>query len=138
MKKLIPLLLAALLLFVSCDAPGVLLLEDQLPPLMEKTTDYTVTESIVVTKLDTGESVTFSAPKEMDTFHQRLEGVKCTRDKLKESADYYLEYSVDFVTADGTSTLFVGETGKHFVLDGYHYEALRGGMDMFYLAGLFN
>ena len=77
---IIALCLSALLL-AACDAPGVKYLEEMMPPLIEKTTGYTVTQSIVVTRLSTAESVEFSTPAEMEAFHQRLEGVKCIHDK---------------------------------------------------------
>ncbi len=130
---IIALCLSALLL-VSCDAPGVKLLEDLLPPLTEKTTGYTVTESIVVTQLSTAESVEFSTPAEMEAFHQRLEGVKCVRDK--EKSDEFLLYSVTFFTKDMAETFYV-VSDNVFILDGYHYDVMRGGLDTVYLASLF-
>ena len=130
---IIALCLSALLL-VSCDAPGVKLLEDLLPPLTEKTTGYTVTESIVVTQLATAESVEFSTPAEMEAFHQRLEGVKCVRDK--EQAGEFLLYSITFFTKDSAETFFV-VSDDVFIFDGYHYDIMRGGLDTVYLASLF-
>lgn len=127
------LFLSALLL-VSCDAPGVKLLEDMLPPLTEKTTGYTVTQSIVVTQLSTAESVEFSTPAEMEAFHQRLEGVKCVRDK--EQAGELLLYSVTFFTAEAAETFYV-VSDNVFIFDGYHYDVMRGGLDTVYLASLF-
>ena len=136
LKKIIALIsltLAAVLL-VSCDAPGVTVLDELLPPLTEKTTGYTVTESIVVTRLSTGESVEFTTPAEVETFHQRLEGIKCIRDK--ETADQPTRYYLTFFTAETAETLSVA-TEKDFYFGEYHYEAMRGGIDMVYLDSLF-
>ena len=130
---IIALCLSALLL-VSCDAPGVKLLEDMLPPLTEKTTGYTVTQSIVVTQLSTANSVEFSTPAEMEAFHQRLEGVKCVRDK--EQTGELLLYSVTFFTKDAAETFYV-VSDNVFVFDGYCYDVMRGGLDTVYLASLF-
>ena len=136
LKKIIALIsltLAAVLL-VSCDAPGVTVLDKLLPPLTEKTTGYTVTESIVVTRLSTGETVEFSTPAEMETFHQRLEGIKCIRDK--NNAGEPVRYYITFFTSDAAETLSVVNE-KDFFFGDYHYEAMRGGIDMVYLDSLF-
>lgn len=130
---ILALCLSALLL-ISCDAPGVKLLEDLLPPLTEKTTGYTVTESIVVTQMTTALSVEFSTPAEMEAFHQRLEGVKCVRDK--EQAGEFLLYSITFFTKDSAETFYV-VSDDVFVFDGYRYDIMRGGLDTVYLASLF-
>lgn len=130
---LIALCLAAVLL-VSCDAPGVKLLDELLPPLTEKTTGYTVTQSIVVTRMATADSVEFTTPAEMETFHQYLEGIKCIREK--ERSDELFRYSITFFTADSAETLYV-VSDKVFVYDGYHYDAMRGGIDTVYLENLF-
>ena len=129
----ISLLLAAVLL-VSCDAPGVVVLDELLPALTEKTTGYTVTRSIVVTRISTDESVEFSTPVEMETFHQRLEGIKCIKDKKTDGL--LARYAITFFTADTAETLFVvSETD--FIFEDVHYEAMRAGIDMVYLDSLF-
>ena len=130
---LISLLLAAVLL-VSCDAPGVTVLDELLPPLTEKTTGYTVTQSIVVTRLSTDESVEFSTPAEMETFHQRLEGIKCIKDK--DTSGLLPRYTITFFTSETAETVFVASE-KDFIVGELHYEAMRGGIDMVYLDSLF-
>ena len=132
--KTLAVLLLAVLLLISCDAPGVMLLDEQLPPLTEKTTDYTVTTSILVTRLSTEDTVEFTTPQEMDAFHQRLEGVKCIRDK--NLSGLLARYTITFFTADSAETLFV-VSEKDFILGEYHYEAMRGGIDTVYLESLF-
>ncbi len=132
--KIPAILLLAVLMLISCDAPGVMLLDEQLPPLTEKTTDYTVTTSILVTRLSTEETVEFTTPQEMDAFHQRLEGVKCIRDK--NLSGLLARYTITFFTADSAETLFV-VSEKDFILGEYHYEAMRGGIDTVYLESLF-
>ena len=140
MKKIISfftlcaLLLTASLLFSSCDAPGVYLIDELLPPLTEKATGYAVTTSILVTRLSTNESVEFTEPTELDVFHQRLEGVKCIRDK---NLDGYLKrYAITFFTSDSAVTLYI-VSDKDFIFEDYHYEAMRGGIDTVYLDSLF-
>ena len=130
---IISILLAAVLL-ASCDAPGVVVLDEQLPPLTEKTTGYTVTESIVVTRLSTAETVSFTTPTEMETFHQKMEGIKCVREK---GANGLLpRYTITFFTAETAVTVTV-LSEKNFLLGETYYEAMRGGMDMVYLDSLF-
>ena len=136
MKKialLLSVLLTALFL-VSCDAPGVILLDSLLPPLTEESTGYTVTESIVVTNLLTEASVTFSTPAEMNTLHMQLEGVKCIRNKDKTGMKP--SFMITFITADAATSLYILDE-KNYLLDDEHYEAMRSGVDMYYLNGLF-
>ncbi len=129
-------------LLVSCDAPGVVLLESLLPPLTEKTTGYTVTESIVVTETATGKTAVFSAPADMNTFHQQVEGIKCVKESA--SGDFDTPYTITFQTADKSVVLSVVTTpgiradkSTRFLVDGKRYDAVVGGVDLYYLAGLF-
>ncbi len=144
-KNRLPLLLALVLLLpmlAACDAPGVVLLESLLPPLTEKATGYTVTESIEVTETATGKTVSFSTPAEMNTFHQQVEGIKCVRESAKGTFD--TPYEISFRTADKAAVLSVAVTpgiredkSTRFFIDGKRYDAVVGGVDLFYLAGLF-
>lgn len=137
MKKLC-LLLALLftaLLLVSCDAPGVTVLDELMPPLTEKDTGYAVTTEIRVTKLTTGESVSFTEPTDLNTFHLHIEGIKCIRDKKFD--DIQPLYNVAFFTSY-SATSFDVCSSKDFIFEDYHYEAMRSGIDMLYLESLFN
>ena len=126
--------LGTLLLCASCDAPGVKLLDEQLPPLAEKTTGYAVTTAIAVTRMTTGDTVEFSTPTEVSAFHQRLEGVKCIRDK--KVSGYVARYAVTFFTSDSAETFYIC-SDKDFIVGEYHYEAMRAGVDTVYLESLF-
>ena len=130
---ILALLLAALFL-VSCDAPGVTVLDKLFPPLIDTVTGYAVTTEIRVTKLTTGESVSFTTPAELNEFHLHLEGVKCIRDKKFDNIQPL--YNIAFFTADSADSFDVC-TEKDYIVGEYHYEAMRSGIDMLYLEGLF-
>ena len=137
MKKIalfLALLFCAMLL-VSCDAPGVTVLDSLFPPLTDTTTGYTVVTEIRVTKLITGETVSFTEPVEINNFHLRLEGIKCIRDKKFDEIQPL--YNIAFFTADGIDSFDVC-TEKDYIVGEYHYEAMRSGIDMMYLEGLFS
>ncbi|MBR5367343.1 MAG: hypothetical protein IK132_13955 [Clostridia bacterium] len=137
MKKLALLLalLFAALLFVSCDAPGVILLDSLMPPLMEKTTGYAVTTEIRITKLTTGETVSFTEPADLNNVHLQFEGIKCIRDKKFD--DIQPLYNVAFFTATSGDSFDVC-TSTDFIYGEYHYDAMRSGVDFLWLEGLFN
>ena len=137
MKKialLLALLFAALLL-VSCDAPGVTVLDSLMPPLTEKATGYAVTTEIRITKLTTGESVSFTEPADLNRVHLQFEGIKCIRDKKFD--DIQPLYNVAFFTESGADSFDVC-TATDFIYGGYHYDAMRSGVDFLWLEGLFN
>ena len=135
--KRIALLLALLtvcLLLASCDAPGVTVRDSLMPPLTEKATGYPVTTEIRITKLTTGESVSFTEPADLNTVHMQFEGIKCIRDKKFD--DIQPLYNVAFLTAESADSFDVC-TATDFIYGGYHYDAMRSGVDFFWLEGLF-
>ena len=137
MKKfslLLALLFIALFL-ASCDAPGVVLLDSLMPPLTEKATGYAVTTEIRITNLATGESVSFTEPADLNRVHPQFEGVKCIRDKKLD--DLQPLYNVAFFT-DYSADSFDVCASTDFIYNGYHYDAMRSGVDMLWLEGLFN
>ncbi|MBQ4350336.1 MAG: hypothetical protein II768_03695 [Clostridia bacterium] len=137
MKKIaliLALLLAALFLS-ACDAPGVTVLDELMPPLTEKATGYAVTTEIRITKLTTGESVSFTEPADLNSVHMRFEGIKCIRDKKFD--DIQPLYNVAFFT-DTSADSFDVCTATDFIYGEYHYDAMRSGVDFVWLEGLFN
>lgn len=129
------LIIICLFSFASCDAPGVYKLDDYLPPLIDITTQYPYITSIEVTDNTSGASLEFVDSANLDSIRMRLEGIKCIREK--DDGSYPIVYTIVFNTTDSVFTIGIASEND-YVIDGYHYEAMRSGVDMLYFAGLFN
>ena len=71
-----------------------------------------------------------------------MEGIKCVKESAK--GEYDRPYSITFNTANESVTLDVVTTpgiredkSTRFFVGGKRYDAIVGGVDLFYLAGLF-
>lgn len=136
MKRLIFILTAVLtlVLLVSCDAPGVYKLDESLPALIDSSTQYPYTTEIRVTKESTGETLSFTDGVDHDRIRMQFEGIKSIRER--DDGSLTAEYSVTFVTTDGEKTIQI-VSSEDYIMDGYHYEVMRSGIDMFFFEGLF-
>lgn len=121
-------------MLISCDAPGVYKLDDHLPPIMDITTQYPYVTSIEVTDNSSGVTLEFTEEKELGSIRMRFEGIKCIREN--DSVEHEILYTVVFHTTDSDFTIEIySETD--YVIDGYHYEAMRFSVDLFYFNALF-
>lgn len=134
MKRTLLLLLALAIFMVSCGTPGVYLLDDYLPVLIDPSTQYPYTEKITVTNCSTGAVLAFTDGSSHDLIRMRLEGIQCMRSK--DDGSLTPLYTVEFTTTEGVVTLHIASE-YDYILDGYHYEALRSSVDLLYFDGLF-
>lgn len=136
MKRVIAFVCAFICLAIlsSCDAPGVYSLDGSLPPLIDSETQYPYVQSVDITNSD-GNTVTLVSSAEMDNIRMKFEGIKCVKEKSPEQSETL--YTVTFNTNDGKYTISVISEDK-LIIDGVTYDVLRGGVDLFYLASLFN
>lgn len=114
--------------------PGVYSLDGSLPPLIDSETQYPYVQSVDITNSD-GNTVTLVSSAEMDNIRMKFEGIKCVKEKSPEQSETL--YTVTFNTNDGKYTISVISEDK-LIIDGVTYDVLRGGVDLFYLASLFN
>ena len=124
-----------LISLVSCDAPGVYKIDDDLPPIINSETQYPYILSVDVTDEITGNTVTLVSSSDIDTIHMKFEGIKCTKNDSvsSDSCVYTVSFNTD---TDSFSIGVISET--ELIINSTGYEAMRGGADMMYLAGLFN
>ncbi|MGN1408795.1 MAG: hypothetical protein ACI4XJ_01330 [Eubacteriales bacterium] len=132
--KGIVIILICIFVLISCDSPGVYKLDDYLPPLMDITTQYPYITSIEVTEESSGVTLEFTEGKELDSIRMRFEGIKCIREK--DGGDNEILYTVTFHTTDADFTIGIS-SAEDYIIDGYHYEAMRSGVDLLYFGGLF-
>ena len=76
MKRILILFLALGLFLISCGTPGVYLLDDYLPQLMNPATQYPYTEKITVTQCSTGKVLEYTDGGDHDLIRMRLEGIQ--------------------------------------------------------------
>lgn len=134
MKRILILLLALTAVLCSCTTPGVYILDENLPVLIDPSTQYPYTEKITVTDHASGKVLEFTDGISHDQIRMRLEGIRCIREK--DDGSYPLLYTVEFTTTEGIVTLGIASE-YDYILNGYHYEAMRSSVDLFYFAGLF-
>ncbi|MBQ8185351.1 MAG: hypothetical protein IJ037_00585 [Clostridia bacterium] len=134
MKRILILLLSAALFLASCGTPGVYLLDDHLPELIDPSTQYPYTEKITVTQCSTGKVLEYTEGSDHDLIRMRLEGIRCIREK--DTGALTPLYTIEFTTTDGTVTLHIASE-YDYILDGYVYEAMRSSVDLLYFDGLF-
>lgn len=134
MKRYAILGLALVMMLCSCMTPGVYILDENLPVLIDPTTQYPYTEKITVTEHATGKVLEYTDGISHDQIRMRLEGIHCIREK--DDGTYTPVYTVEFTTTEGIVTLGIASE-YDYILNGYHYEAMRSSVDMLYFAGLF-
>lgn len=131
-KRLAILLLSAVLLLTGC---GAYFLDEVLPELMDISTQYPNVESVTVTELASGDTVTYAEPDMQDNIRMLFEGVQCTREKTTVGAEDAV-YTVEFKAQDGDTVIYVISGSEH-VIGEYKYKAITFGVDMIYLENLF-
>lgn len=132
MKKVI-IILSLLILLTGCQPPGLYILGDYLPPQVNVKTQLHYIETIIVTDCSSGESFEYTGKSDQELIYTQFEKIPCIRKKY--SGDDTPLYKIEFVTADGVTTLSV-LSEYEFILDGYRYEAMRYHVDLFVLKEL--
>lgn len=134
--SLVLLIMLTLLLFTGCRAYT---LTDQLPTLIDPQTQLPAVTTIVVTRASDGAVVTLTEVAELNTMMLQIDGIRgtTTKEELSQFTEKYpLLYTIEFADVDEIFTLYVcGE--EEFYCNGQGWLAIRGGMDLFYLEGLF-
>ena len=103
MKRILVLLLALAAVLCSCTTPGIYILDENLPVLIDPSTQYPYTEKITVTDHASGKVLEFTDGISHDQIRMRLEGIRCIREK--DDGSYQLLYTVEFTTTEGIVTL---------------------------------
>ncbi len=137
MKKLLLALLTLALFLTACqNPPGMYILDENIPVLIDPATQYPYTEKVTVTDCTTGESREYTDGQMHDKIRMHFEGIRCTRDKIKEGKAYTPLYEVTFHATDRAVTVQV-LSDSAYLMDGYRYDAITSGVDLIYLASLF-
>ena len=129
----------ALLCVLFCTGCAVSL-TDALPPLDDPATKMLIVTSVTVCRVTDDAQVTITDPMALDALYMQLDGIRGTRDKMELAAyqeKYPPLYTILYADENGVidTLILSGETTFYF--DGYAYDALRGGADLFYFEGLF-
>lgn len=135
MKRRITAVLLVTVLFLSGCGAGAYFLDDVLPELIDISTQYPNVESVTVTNIASGESVTYTDPDMQDNIRMLFEGVQCTRKKSTEKITEAV-YTVTFGALKGSTVIYV-ISGSEYVIGEYTYKAITFGADMVYLENLF-
>lgn len=139
MKRFLTALLASaillsLLTLTGCDAPGVYKMNDVLPPLIDIKTQYPCLERITVVQVSTGKTLELTEPDDLDKLRMQFEGIKAIREKYDGGLSFL--YEVTFTATDRELTLSIA-SGEKYVMDGYLYDVMVAGIDLYYLDSLF-
>lgn len=141
MKKICLILLSVwfvLMCVTGCTDLMTYNLSDIIPELMDMETQYPYVEKIIVTKIETGETVTFAEGTEHDRIRMQFEEIQCVR--KKNTAEVTSGYSVNFITTDGNTEVLIPETdyqAKYVTIGDYRYELLVNGIDLTFFASMF-
>ena len=135
MKKFLSLLMIALML-TACGTPGLYVLDDEIPELINITTQYPYTEKITVVNCADGSTLEYTDAKMHDNLRMNFEGIQCIREKIDETAVYTPQFEVTFHTTDGEVTVTV-LSDSAYLLNGYRYDAITSGVDLVYFTNLF-
>ncbi len=135
MKKIFAMLML-LLMLTACGTPGLYVLDDYIPELIDIETQYPYTEKITVMNCTTGAELEYTDGEMHDNIRMHFEGIQCTRDKVKENAVYTPLYEVTFYATDMTTTVTV-LSDSAYLIGGYRYDAITSGVDLMYLENLF-
>ena len=136
MKKFLVPFLTFVLFLTACGTPGLYVLDDYIPELIDITTQYPYTEKITVTDCSTGDVREYTDGEMHDNIRMHFEGIQCTRDKVKENAVYTPLYEVTFYATDRTTAVTVLSDSAYLIGE-YRYDAITSGVDLVYLANLF-
>lgn len=126
---------------MSCGELTAYNLGEFLPPLTNIETQYPYVETIVVTKLETGESVELTEWMDHNIIRMQFEELQCVRREKTVQADK--GFSVTFVTVGEDVTVLIpveeGAYQADYVYIGeYEYEMLAYGVDLFCFESLFD
>lgn len=139
MKRALCLFIALILSLsaISCGTPGLYVIDELIPPLIDISTQYPCLEKITVFSSDTQTELEFTEGTELDNIRMRFEGIKCIREKLPDAADHPSAYTVAFFTSDSEVKIYLVSESVCIIND-YKYEAMTSGFDFMYFAGLFD
>ncbi len=115
--------------------PGLYVLDDYIPELMDVTTQYPYVEKISVTDCASGNTVEFTDGVTHDIIRMQFEGIQCIREKTG-AADYGPLFTVTFYTTDGETTVYVLSKSE-YIIGEYLYEAMTAGVDVVFFENLF-
>ena len=140
MKKLsvAAVLLAAVLLCTGCSAPwSTFMMDSVLPPVVDTFTWLPVVESVTLTRISDGASVTVSGT-DVETLYACFENIGCTRRSGTVAAMYSMQYTM----ADGSAfaeEILLGEYRGTICLTigEYRYRPVSIELDMTYIENLF-
>ncbi len=127
------LLLAVLFALPSCSM-RTYLSTDFLPVLADETTGQQVLLSATVTETESGKSVMLTE-SDLSGLLLNLENMECTRGKT-DSGEPVL-YRVSFTLAGGEAEEWLIYNKVAFSVGGYRYSSIRGSVDLYWFAQLF-
>ncbi|MGN1347234.1 MAG: hypothetical protein ACI4V1_10655 [Eubacteriales bacterium] len=136
MKRFFAPLVTLLLFLTACGTPGLYLLEDELPVLMDITTQYPYTEKITVTDCASGEVREYIDGAAHDRIRMQFEGIQCIREKKNAGTDSAPQFEVTFYTTDGQTTVTILSASAYLIGE-YRYDAMTSGVDLVYFRNLF-
>ncbi len=142
MKRILVLFFAAVLVLFglfACDKTTAYLLDDFIPPLMDKETQYPYVTEITVTDIATGEIKTFTDGTDHNRIRMIFEELECVRTKAE--AEVVAGYAVTFVTTEESVTITIpmaeSYLARYVYIGEYEFEILRSGVDTAYFTSLF-
>ncbi len=136
--KIMTVVLAAVLLCTGCSAPwSTFMMDDVLPPVVDEITWLPLVESVTVTRLSDGASVTVSGT-DVETLYACFENIGCTR----RSGGVTPVYSLSYVMTDNAAALADVQLGEYrgtmcVAVGEYRYRPVSIELDMTYIENLF-
>lgn len=145
MKRIVLLTLSALFILLSaagCTEPTVYNLSDVIPALIDPETQYPYVEKIIVTKLETGETVEFTEGTDHDRIRMQFEEIQCVRKKHERGNVGRTGYTVNFITTDGSTEVYIYNNTVSYQANAvcigeYRYDCLASGVDQTFFENLF-
>lgn len=126
-----------LLLFTGCRAYT---LTDELPTLIDPQTQLPKVTAIEITRASDGANVMLTETAELNTMMLQLDGIRGTKNKSELTTfteNYPILYTITFHEDDTAEPSLYICGDEEFYHNGYGWLAIRGGMDLLYLDGLF-
>lgn len=139
MRKYCLLFCTVLLCALLCTGCAVSL-TDALPPLDDAATKLQNVTSVTVCRHTDDAHVTLTDPMALDALYMQLDGIRGTREKMELAAyreAYPPLYTIVYANETGVIDVLILSGETTFYYDGYAYNALRGGADLFYFESLF-
>lgn len=133
MKKFLSVILLSVMVLTGCGSLTTYDLGELIPELWDITTQYPYTEKITVTDCTNGTVLEFTDSSDMSNIRMQLEGIACIREKEEGTAPLY---EITFHTTAGTESIEI-LSEYYYMFGGYRYNAVGAGVDLIYLAGLF-